>query len=105
PRGLGIGRLDVDGEGAEPADEPGKAADLEEPVPGHVVDGLPDGNAHERWIGERHVIGCDEERAVLGNVSDTFEADAPVEPRAEPHRRPEYVEKGRVHATIVPRRP
>ena len=37
------------------------------------------------------------------NVLNALEANAEVQPRAEPHHRAERVDEGRAHAPIVPR--
>ena len=67
PHGLAhgrrIGRIDPDGKRPEPPDHPAEDRDLEQPVPGHVVDASPHRDRDERRVGVGLMVRRDDQRA------------------------------------------
>ena len=99
-----VGRVDLDREGPETANEPGEPGDPEERVPGHEVYGEANGNTDEDGIGVGDVIRGDDEGTVGGNMLRSLEADLPIDTRPEVDERADSVQDGRAHAMSVPRR-
>src|SRR5205085_8635719 len=100
-RGARVAPLDVDGKGAEEADEGAETGDLEEPAPGHVMNGPTDRDGDEGRIGEGLVVGRDDERARGRDVLRAVELEAEVETTEAVEAGAEHVEDGRAHAKSV----
>ena len=108
PHGLAdrarVGGLELHGESAQSADQPGQSRHVKKRVPCHEVHDQANRNPYHDGVGIGDMVRGDDQRSFRRDVLNALEADPPVEPGPEPDEGTESVQDGSAHGQSVPRR-
>ena len=86
--GLGVGLINVDRKGPEPANQTTQPGDSEEPLPGQIVDRPAERNRNQDRVGVRDMVGKKQERPRARDMLDPLEADLEIELGESPDEGP-----------------